>query len=90
MNEQKCMKYNYSKSSISGVIRRNKLHYMINSLEIIGYAYKLTKNIKYANTIKKVFNRLSSVIPNYLVYEGYSYAEYADCDPRYAAFNLNN
>lgn len=90
MKEQKCMNYYGCKSSMSGVIRRNKLHFIINSLEKIGIAYQLTKDIIFAETIKKVFNRLASVIPSYLVYEGYSYAEYADCEPKYVALNINN
>ena len=57
MQEQKCINYNHCKASISGVIRGHKLTYMISNLETIAYSYQLTKNITYANLIKKIYNR---------------------------------
>jgi len=90
MKEQECINYKHCKSTISGVIRGNKLIYMITNLENIAYAYQLTKNVTYANLIKKVFNRLASVLPSYLIYSAYIYNEYADCDPKYVAENINN
>ena len=90
MKEQESINYKHCKSTISGVIRTNKLHYMITNLENISYAYQLTKNITYANLIKKVFNRLAAVIPSYLIYSAYIYNEYADCDPKYVAENIYN
>ena len=90
MEEQECINYNHCKSTISGVIRGQKLIHIINNLDSISYAYQLTKNISYANLIKKVFNRLASVIPNYLIYAAFIYNEYADCDPKYVAENIKN
>ena len=90
MKPQICMGYIGCKASINAVIRSKKLYYIIRKLENLGLSYQLTKNITYANTIKKVFNRLASVLPYYLVYEGYSYGEYADCDPKYVALNIKN
>ena len=90
MEDQICINYNHCKSTISGVIRGNKLLYMIASLDNIAYAYQLTKNVDYANLIKKVFNRLASVLPSYLIFAGYIYNEYADCDPKYVAENIQN
>ena len=90
MEGQKCFSYNGCKSTISGIIRANKLQYIIRNLDSVAYAYQLTKNITYANLIKKVFNRLASVLPSYLIYAGYSYNEYADCDPKYVAENIYN
>ena len=90
MEEQECINYKHCKSTISGVIRANKLIYMITNLENIAYAYQLTKNVTYANLIKKVFNRLASVLPSYLIYSAFIYNEYADCDPKYVAENIKN
>ena len=90
MQEQKCINYNHCKASISGVIRGHKLTYMISNLETIAYSYQLTKNIAYANLIKKIYNRLASVFPSYLIYAAYIYNEYADCDPKYVAENIYN
>ena len=77
------------KPSINGVIRGKKLIFILEHLQYLGYAYTLTKNITYANTLKRIFNRLSFVLPNYLVYSGL-YSEYVDCDPKYVAKNLEN
>ena len=90
MQEQKCINYNHCKASISGVVRGRKLTYMISNLETIAYSYQLTKNITYANLIKKIYNRLASVFPSYLIYAAYIYNEYADCDPKYVAENIYN
>ena len=90
MEEVESINYKHCKSSISGVIRGNKLLYMINNLETVAYAYQLSKNITYANLIKRVFNRLASVFPSYLIYSAFIYNEYADCDPKYVAENIYN
>ena len=90
MEEIDNIHYKHCKSTLSGVIRAHKLTYMITNLETIAYAYQLTKNITYANSIKRVFNRLASVLPSYLIYSGFIYNEYADCDPKYVAENIKN
>lgn len=90
MKEQECINYKHCKSTISGIIRANKLLYTIASLEDIAYAYQLTKNVIYTNSIKKVFNKLAVVLPSYLIYSAFIYNEYADCDPKYVAENIKN
>ena len=90
MEEIDNIHYKHCKSTLSGVIRARKLTYMITNLETIAYAYQLTKNITYANSIKRVFNRLASVLPSYLIYSGFIYNEYADCAPKYVAENIYN
>ena len=75
MEEQQCLTYKHCKSSISGVIRGRKLYNIITYLENVAYAYQLTKNITYANLLKKVYNRLASVLPSYLVHTAFSINE---------------
>ena len=45
MEEVESINYKHCKSTMSGVIRGNKLLYMINNLETVAYAYQLSKNI---------------------------------------------
>ena len=90
MEEVESINYKHCKSTMSGIIRANKLNYMITNLETVAYAYQLTKNVSYGDLIKRVFNRLASVLPSYLIYSAYIYNEYADCDPKYVAENIKN
>ncbi|KAK8889002.1 hypothetical protein M9Y10_033744 [Tritrichomonas musculus] len=87
---QICMKYFRCYSSVEGVIRGKKLDYTINRLPTLYEAYALTGDIKYANAVKKFLLKLADRMPYYMVYMGYSYSQYADCDPHYVVQNLPN
>ena len=88
---QKCMYYENCYSSPSAVIRGKKLQYVIQKpLYDVALGYLVTKEQTYAEYVRELLLTLAQVMPKYLVYEGYSYNEYADCDPREAAKNIKN
>lgn len=80
-----CMNYKKCRSSIEGVIRGKKFNHMINNMNSLALGYFVSGNSEFAEYVKKAFLRLSEVLPKYLVYAGYSYSEYCDCDPHEAA-----
>lgn len=87
---QKCMYYENCYSSPSAVIRGKKLQYVIQKpLYDVALGYLVTKEEEYAKYVKELLLTLAEVMPKYLVYEGYSYNEYADCNPRDAAKNIS-
>ena len=87
---QKCMNYENCLPSISGVIRGYKLHQIMSDLINLGCAYALSGDTKYALKLKEILLIMAERIPKYLVYEGYGYSEYADCDPHEAAIHIND
>ncbi|KAH0785007.1 Heparinase II/III-like protein [Histomonas meleagridis] len=86
----KCLKYESCSSAPSMVIRGYKVEHVISLLTDLAYAYAITDDDKYAAAVRKVLLRLAECLPNYLVAEGYPYNEFADCDPHYAALNLES
>ncbi|KAH0787383.1 Heparinase II/III-like protein [Histomonas meleagridis] len=84
----KCLKYVSCSSAPSMIIRGYKISYIISRLTDLAYTYVITDEDKYASTVRKVLLQLAECLPKYLVAEGYPYNEFADCDPHYAALNL--
>ncbi|KAH0785989.1 Heparinase II/III-like protein [Histomonas meleagridis] len=86
-----CMSYTNCRSSPSAVIRAKKLQHLISGpLYNVALGYLLSNDTAHAQYVKNILLKLSNVMPKYLVYEGYSYNEYADCNPRVAAKNISN
>ena len=84
------MSYEHCYSSPSAVIRGKKLQYAIQIIYNVALGYLVTEDAKYAEYVHGLLLHLADVMPKYLVYEGYSYNEYADCNPRDAAKNIEN
>lgn len=80
--------YKTARSSASGHIRARKLAYLIRSTEQLAEAYAVAPEERYARTIQLILLRLADVFPYYLVHSGYN--EFADMDPRIAAYHINN
>ena len=88
---QTCMSYSNCYSSPSAVIRGKKLQYVIQTVMYnVALGYLVDHNESYATYVRELLLKLANVMPKYLVYEGYSYNEYADCSPRDAAKNILN
>lgn len=87
---KKCMNYLRCYSSVNGIIRRYKLDYTIKRLNYLSQAYILSNDLRFAEAVKKILLKLADRFPKYMVYCGYSYNQYADCDPHYAVQNLPN
>ena len=85
-----CFSYKFSMSNPSSIIRAKKLNYVIYRLEPLYMSYILNGKIEHAETIKKILLKIADVLPHYLVRVGYTYNEYADCDPHVACQNINN
>ena len=85
---KKCMNYLRCYSSVEGVIRNHKLDYTIKRLTYLSQAYSLSDDPKYAEATKRILLKLADRFPHYMVYCGYSYNQYADCDPHYVVQNL--
>ncbi|MGE4563849.1 MAG: heparinase II/III family protein [Victivallaceae bacterium] len=77
-----------SPANPAGIIRGYKLDYALSRLRMLGFAYALSDDPKYAEAARLLFLRLAEVMPKYLVMAGYTYNEYADCDPHEAARNI--
>lgn len=73
--------------SFTSYIRAKKVVYMSNILGKISVLYKLTGDPAYARQGKKILMRFSEVYPHWLLHSGYG--EYADMDPKTAAFSIN-
>ena len=86
----KCFGYTYARPSLSGIIRGRKVGYVLGQLHALGIAYALTQDPRYARAAKAIFLRLAEVFPRYLVFAGYGYGEYADCDPHVACARIGN
>ncbi|OHT07415.1 hypothetical protein TRFO_24365 [Tritrichomonas foetus] len=85
-----CMSYSNCRSSPSAFIRGKKVSTLIDIyLKNIALGHAVSGNITFANAVKRILLRFSEVLPTYLVYSGYSYNEYADCDPHIAAEKIN-
>ncbi len=71
--------------SFSGLIRQEKVQYMIGALESLAYTYAFTGEPAYAEKAVAVLERLAHCYPNWL-YHDY-WGAVADCDPMYAAWH---
>ena len=88
---QQCLSYKNCYATPSGYIRRRKVNYLASSiLYPVALGYLVSNDETYAAYVRELLLKLAEVLPKYLVYEGYSYNEYADCDPRQAAKNILN
>lgn len=76
-----------TRTSPSAAIRANKVMYMARAAWQLAEAYVLTGDYSYASIAGKILLRFSEVYPRYLVHSGYG--EYADMNPRDAAFVIN-
>lgn len=81
----KCFGYRYARPSHTGIIRGRKLQFVTSQLYNLAVAYALAQNPACARAVKAILLRVAEVLPKYLVYAGYGYGEYADCDPHTAA-----
>ncbi len=86
----KCFGYRYERPSHTGMIRARKLAYVTSQLYNLATAYALTQQPSHARACKAILLRFAEVLPKYLVYAGYGYGEYADCDPHVAAERIMN
>jgi len=85
-----CFGYQHCRANPAGIIRARKLSYVIGLVEPLSTAYALHQNPEYAAGARAILLRLAEVVPTYLVRAGCPYNEYADCDPREAARDVNN
>jgi len=71
--------------SFSGIVRYQKIHFMIGGVQQLALAYVLTGEEKYAEKTVPILVRLAECYRNWL------YSDYwdtiADCDPMYAAWH---
>ena len=81
----KCFGYRYARPSHTGMIRARKLSYVTSQLYNLAVAYMLKQEPSHARAAKSILLRFAEVLPKYLVYAGYGYGEYSDCDPHVAA-----
>ncbi|MBQ9368635.1 MAG: hypothetical protein IJT83_12705 [Victivallales bacterium] len=79
-----CFGYKQSMSNPSSIIRASKVAYVFKQLDTLATAYALNGKIEHAETIKRILLKIAEVLPHYLVRVGYTYNEYADCDPHHA------
>ncbi|PIU32335.1 MAG: hypothetical protein COT06_03280, partial [Syntrophobacteraceae bacterium CG07_land_8_20_14_0_80_61_8] len=79
-----------SPANPAGIIRGYKLDYALARLQQLGFAYALSEKPEYAEAARLLLLRLAEVMPKYLVMAGYTYNEYADCDPHQAARHIGN
>lgn len=86
----KVFSYTKARPSISGIIRANKVWHMTRLLETLANAHALTGEPQYARGAKAILLRFADVFPEYLVFAGYGYGEYAGMDPHVAAERINN
>ncbi|MGI6354612.1 MAG: hypothetical protein GX937_04120 [Lentisphaerae bacterium] len=85
-----CFGYRHCRANPAGIIRARKLGYVIGLVEPLSTSYALHGDPEYAAGVRAILLRLAEVVPTYLVRAGYTYNEYADCDPREAARNIYN
>jgi len=81
----KCFGYRYARPSHTGIIRGRKFQFVTSQLHNLAVAYAVAQNPACARAVKAILLRFAEVFPKYLVYAGYGYGEYADCDPHVAA-----
>lgn len=81
----RCHGYAHARPSLSGIIRAHKVDHVTDQLHVLGLAYALSGDSRYASGAKAILLRFARVLPKYLVRAGYGYGEYADCDPHLAA-----
>ena len=86
----KCFGYTRARPSISGITRSRKISAITSELTTLSLAYVLTHDPRYAHGAKAVLLRFAEVFPEYLVYAGYGYGEYAGMDPHVAAEHIND
>lgn len=86
----RCFSYTYARPSISGIIRGRKVGHIIGQLNTLGLAYAVTGDVAHARAARAILLRIAEVLPKYLVFAGYGYGEYADCDPHVAAERIDN
>ncbi len=80
--------YKTGRPSFTGNIRAQKVNWIAVLVQRMGEAYTLTGKVEYAQAARSILLRLSEVYPYWLIHAGYG--EYADMDPKIAAFALNN
>jgi hypothetical protein len=80
--------YPKCRPSFTGNIRARKVGYTGGLAKVLGEAYALTGDVRYAQGARRILLRLAEVYPGYLIHVGYG--EYADMDPRVAAPNINS
>lgn len=80
--------YKAGRPSFTGNIRAQKVNWMAVLVQRMGEAYTLTGKVEYAQAARSILLRLSEVYPYWLIHAGYG--EYADMDPKIAAFALND
>ncbi len=85
----KVFSYTEARPSLSGITRARKVSYMTRLLETLGTAHALTDDPRYARGAKAILSRFADVFPEYLVFAGYGYGEYAGMDPHVAAERIN-
>lgn len=85
-----CFTYKQARPSVSGIIRARKVAHMTRLLDSLATAYALTGDSRYAKGAKAILHRFADVFPEYLVFAGYGYGEYAGMDPHVAAERINN
>jgi hypothetical protein len=75
--------YKTLRPSFSGCVRARKIMFVGDAVNLLGEAYLLSGEKKYAAACRVALLRLAEVYPHWLVHSGYG--EIADLDPRIAA-----
>ncbi|MHC4672362.1 MAG: heparinase II/III domain-containing protein [Planctomycetota bacterium] len=73
--------------SFTGVIRGEKILFMITAAKRLAYAYQFTHDDRYARQAIRILVRLADCYRNWLYHDYWD--TIADCDPLYAAFHYH-
>jgi len=71
--------------SFSGIIRHQKVLFMLDAARSLGLAYRLTGKPRYAEQAVQILQRFAVCVPNWLYHDYWDTV--ADCDPLYAAWH---
>ena len=71
--------------SFTGITRERKIAFMRSTANSLGYAYALTRDVRYAEAARDVLLRFAQCYRNWLYHDYWD--GYADCDPMYAAWH---
>ena len=74
--------------SFSGIVRHQKIAFMISSLKSLSYAHLLTGEARYAQAVASILERLAHNYRKWLYHDYWD--TFADCDPLYAAWHERN
>ena len=71
--------------SFSGIVRQQKVLFMVDAARSLGLAYRFDGKPDYAATAASILDRMADCCGNWLYHD--HYGTFADCDPLYAAWH---